>query len=922
MNARMVGCWRFFSALTLIGALSCVPRTPKGPGSLPIAPRHESDEETHQESSESGQIEQDAVPREYYVKLRLDPRHPYFEGEVRLVIEAHKRIEEFQLYAHSLLLHSVELKQAGRWQSLKWTQATQSDRLHLHFAKVLKPGRATLRLRYRGRINPTLSGLYHVREGGLDYLFTQMEPLSARWVFPCVDEPGHKTPWHLSLIIPEGTQALANTPQVRTRTLDKGLQAVDFATTPPLPSYLIAFAVGPLESRKGVLKSSSQRSQTLPFRAWSVQGRSAQLSHALKATPGILRRMEDYFGSAYPFKKLDLVAVPEFAMGAMENPGLVTFRDRFLLLGNQPSAAQVQSFTYVMAHELAHQWFGNAVTMAWWDDLWLNESFATWLGRRVTAQVLPEQDQALRALRARYWAMRMDSLPNAQPLQREVRTAGDIQAMFDVLTYEKGGALLGMLEHWLGEDVFREAIRSYINRHRPGHARTRDFVEVLAAHAPAHKEVRGVLRTFLQQPGVPYLDLSQPWSCDATTRTLRVPMRQSRYATAERGASKEGPWHLPLCLHYGAHGSHTTCALVNQPEQVVQFNVADCPDWVMPNAKGQGYYRMRLSDSGWAALAQHWPQLRDSEQVALADSLNAGLNAGHIKVARYLKWVPTLLGASSVYLADMPRPFLSFILNHGVSDAQRGEAQQWVQQRYRALLQDLGWQRGTFKSLGDASKRSWRGRVVGFLALVAKQPELRAALRSLGETWLKKGQVTVDHDLLGPALAVTLTEANEGTVAQAITRLKQSRDAVMRRRLLKALGHVREPALASKVMDLALSDTVFRHEATLIVSVQLAHPLTRDRAWAWLSGHLDVLASKLETSHAAELPWLTSRLCRNDDAAKVRARFAAKAAASSLLRRHLQAATAAIRDCAARIKRMRPPLNEWFQGRRLLTSAE
>ena len=330
---------------------------------------------------------------------------------------------------------------------------------------------------FDGQLSEIPNGLYRVKDGDRWYAFTQFEPLAARTSFPCFDQPEFKTPYRIKLRVPSGMIALSNS-QETGRRKEHGRVVFEFAETRALPTYLVAFAIGDFD----VVSAPEGAIPGVPLRVITTKGKGGLAQYALERTPVIHKALSEYFGSGHPFDKLDLVAVPNFAAGAMENVGLVTFRETLLLLDGESAPANRKLWSQsVIAHELAHMWFGNLVTMAWWDDLWLNEAFATWMGTRIVQEVDPGLQADLERVAGTAHIMRLDSQVNTRAVRQKIRHGGDVQNAFDGITYGKGAAVLRMIESWLGPEAFRAGVREYLKAHAYGNAKTSDLLLALGA---------------------------------------------------------------------------------------------------------------------------------------------------------------------------------------------------------------------------------------------------------------------------------------------------------------------------------------------------------------------------------------------------------------------------------------------------------
>src|SRR6185369_11329192 len=332
------------------------------------------------------------------------------------------------------------------------------ERTTFRGAKPLPPGAYTLDIAFSGPFDTKATGLYHLKARDDWYAFTQFEANDARQAFPCWDEPEFKIPWSLKIEAPAGLVVLGNTP-VEKKTEASGRQTVTFQRTPPMPSYLVAFAVGPFEF-------VDIPGTSVPARVVTPKGQTALAGEAVKMTGPLLTALEAYFKRPYPFPKLDLIAVPEYNYGAMENPGLITFNDRGILLEpNATTDEQRARLAGTITHELAHMWFGDLVTMTWWDDLWLNESFAEWMGNKITDQVYPQYRLPIQEVQDTRRAYGKDDHASTHAMRQRVDETVNLDQMADALAYQKGQAVLGMVETWTGPEVFRQGVIDYLKAH-------------------------------------------------------------------------------------------------------------------------------------------------------------------------------------------------------------------------------------------------------------------------------------------------------------------------------------------------------------------------------------------------------------------------------------------------------------------------
>ncbi|HLR78140.1 MAG TPA: M1 family metallopeptidase, partial [Burkholderiaceae bacterium] len=403
-----------------------------------------------------------AVPEAYSLAFRIDPAKSHFTGTDIIRVELKKPSDHVWLHGKKLDVSSVTVTTAdGQQHAADYVEAApQAGVVRVDFGRTLQPQELKLAFKFKAPFNKRLQGLYKVVDGGQPYVMTQMEPISARYAFPSFDEPGFKTPYDISLTIPVADKGFANTKLVKKVKDGNGWKTLTFAQTKPLPTYLVAYAVGPWSVLQGPdIKPDPYRDEPVQLRGIAPEGKAKYMTYVLDQTPAIIRTIEKYYAFGYPFSKLDLAAVPDFAAGAMENAGFVTFRDYLLLLKPDSAKRYYRGAFDTIAHELAHQWTGDTVTLDWWNDIWLNEAFATWMQQKVTQKLHPEYRGLLQRVEGAEGAMRSDSLVSARKIRQPITGNGDIQTAFDSITYQKGAAVIGMFENYLGKKTFRKGMR-------------------------------------------------------------------------------------------------------------------------------------------------------------------------------------------------------------------------------------------------------------------------------------------------------------------------------------------------------------------------------------------------------------------------------------------------------------------------------
>ncbi len=788
------------------------------------------------------------TPTRYRLDLTVDPTRLTFSGAVWINVQLRTATSAIQLHARDLDIYAAEVQRANG-QSVRADAVSGTDGgLALVFPEQLAAGDYVIHIVFAGRFADGLVGLYRVGVGDDFYAFTQFEALHARRAFPCFDEPRFKTPWEVTLRVPHGLIAASNTP-IAAVTPDGAFDVVRFATSPPLPTYLVAFAVGPFDVVEGP-------PGVVPLRVLAVRGKGPLAHYALQRTPGILAVLSDYFGRPYPYEKLDLVAVPDFEAGAMENAGLVTFRETLLLIdGPRASAAEKYGCESVVAHELSHQWFGDLVTMEWWDDLWLNEGFATWMATKVLMVTTPEFHADLDAVGETNGAMQADALEAARAVRQPIKDGGDVVTAFDDITYEKGAAILRMLEAWVGEERFRAGVRAYIDAHAGGSARTDDLF--VALEQTTGQPIADVAATFLDQPGTPQFAVTTV--CEGNAG--KVQLVQSRYLPDGSHAPPGRPWHVPMCIRYAAGGArYRQCALISAERAEVLLD-AGCPSWVHVNANEAGYYRWRLRELELLTMVAAGPdRLTPREQVALPGHLDALLVAAQLDGGTYL-------GALSHFVQSDQRQVVQtavgglYRIHHATVDYDGGVAEDAYAAYVRRTLGARARALGMLPKPGEESETELlRANVVPAVADLGHDTALRAQAHDLTRRFLANPHA-VPVAAAQIAVPIAAFDGDAALQDQLVAGLAHAQSPRERAILLSGLGSFRDPALFERSLQLYLTDTLRVGDFWAVASHADDTQALQAVAFAWLSQNFDPLAAKLGDDSVSSLPFVAAGFC-------------------------------------------------------------
>ncbi len=795
-----------------------------------------------------GRLPTVVVPTSYRIDLQTDPAQTSFQGHVEIDLQINQSTRSFWLHGQSLQATKISIRLGDQMIPASYQQKEASGVVLINAEQILPQGKATLSIDYLGDYSAKLDGLYKVIDAGRPYLFTQFESVFARQMFPGFDEPGFKTPFSISVTIPKVMVAIGNTPIEKETNISDQWKKIQFQTTQKLPTYLLALAIGELDVVPYAdIPANKIRSTPLALRGVATKGKGKLMGYALANTAKIVAELEDYFASPYPFEKLDIIAVPDFNSGAMENAGAITYREQLLLMQPDAPTFQKTSYTGTHAHELAHQWFGNLVTPAWWDDIWLNEAFATWMGIKIAGRAQPSFNFQHRIQLGAIDAMEVDALTSARKIRNEVLDKNEIVGAFDSITYRKGGGVLQMFEHYLGEERFRDGVRLHMKRYAHGNATAKDFLQSLAdgANDPS---VVVAFESFLTQSGVPIFDVQL--NCQGQPS---VTIAQQRYLPKGIAAGAAQTWTAPICIKYPASISidiKQQCMTLDQPRQTIALNTKQCPQWLMPNANGSGYQRFVL-DQGLAKAALASGALSSSEKIALNDSFSAALWSGAITDQDYLALGLSLAKDADPNVALSVLSTLRTLAQFGTTQVGNAQALEAIHQQLRQRLQAIGGVSAAPVSSNPATDEL-RLRLTEYLVMYANDERTILPMALLGDVLLG-----LEHTSPAPApqlrdiaMAASLQVHQQPAFDALRTLLLNSNDATLRGQILKALGSAREPKIVQQVLALSLASDL-RVSEILVIPSQVAN-LSGNRAllWTWLKANSKTLAERLpEKSH-------------------------------------------------------------------------
>ncbi len=763
-------------------------------------------------------------PTRYAATLALDPERRAFAGTETISIDLAAPADEIVLHAAELDITGAKLRTSlGEHPIARVEAVAASETVRLVLAGPAPAGPAWLDLAWSGKMSGGLRGLYRAGEVAV----TQFEAADARRVFPCFDEPAFKATWALTLEAPAGLALLSNGAPVEAKE-EAGRQRVTFRETPPLPTYLVALACGRLAATDATLVRG------VPVRTWAVPEKGALTAFGQEVAVEVLPRLEDYFGLPYSFGKLDQVGVPEFEAGAMENAGLITFREAALLLDpGTASLAVKKRVAEVVTHELAHQWFGNFVTMKWWDDLWLNESFATWMAFKIVDGWKPDWRVWLDFDAGKAAALHLDALRSTHPIHAEVRNPDEMTESFDLITYEKGGSVLRMIEGYLGEGPFREGIRLYMRRHGRGNAVADDLWAALAE--ASRQPVVELANAWIRQAGHPLVE-------------VRLEGRKARLAQrrffSEPGAADAGEtWPVPLVLRYeDATGVREQRHLLTARAGEIALEGEGEITWLCANSGSKGFYRVGYDPAASAALARHVSRLAPAERIGLLADEWALVRSGAREVGGFLDLTVAFGGEQDYAVLDELVGRLGGVEARLLEAEVRVRFQRFVAGLLGAEQAAAGWEARPEE--GDPA-RLRRAALVRAIGLVAREPQVVAEAGARVDRFLSGDVGALEANLHEPAVVMAARAGDERRFAALRARFPKEPDPALQRRYLVGLAQFEDAALAARAEEMAFTDEVPLQDSASFVGALLANRTARDPFWRALRERWDALQRRI-----------------------------------------------------------------------------
>ncbi len=855
MRARMPAAALLAVALPLALAQATPLRAAPDPAGMPSPAAPAADAPP---PAPEGQLPDAVRPTAYRLDLTVDPAQPRFSGHVEIDATLKAPSRFVYLHGRDLAMHRAVAMVGGKPITGTWQQASATGLALLTFPTPLPAGPITFAFDYDAGFQDGPAGLFRVKVGDDWYGWSQFESIDARSAYPGFDQPGYKQPFTLTLRTPAGLTAVSNAPETGL-THAGGLDVHHFAPTPPLPTYLLAMMVGPFATASGAVPPTPQRDQPLPLRIISTRQNAGQLSFALAATAPIITHLEAYFGQSFPYPKLDQITAP-IMPGAMENAGADLYEDSLLVLDDKATTAQKREFGMVVSHELSHQWFGDLVTPAWWDDIWLNESFANWMGYRIGNAWRPDLHIADGALAEGFAAMNTDALLAGRPIHQPITRDSQIDAAFDSITYGKGGHVVAMIAAFMGDDLFRDGVRHYMAAHRYGSGTSAEFFGAMA-QVSGDPRLLPAMQGFTDQQGVPLLTFAPAESRSGVVFSVS----QSRYAHLGTPAP-DTRWTVPLCVRLG---TERQCQLLDSPSGHVWFQHGSAADVLIPNAGGTGYYRFELPPAEWHRLIESSATLPGGEALALADSLRASFQAGRAHAADLARLAEVMSANPDSHASAAALSGMDQLDAWGLFDKPAALAyHRFVGRLYRPLLAPYGFNPRAGAYAGeDAETSQRRAQIVARLAGTARDTALRGQLLQAAKAWMAGDTTALDPAWYDLALPIWLADARRGwnwrnSAGALLDKALASQDPLLRPAALHALGTSGRVEMARWLLDEVRDPRLRTPERLHLVGAIAATPGTAGFGYGWMRDNLaDLLKGGGGIFFASRLPQVLSGLC-------------------------------------------------------------
>lgn len=829
-------------------------------------------------------------PEHYTIALTPDISHENFTGsEVVDVVLSHPS-NSITLNAAEIKFGAVAAKVGGKTIPATVTLDAEKEQATFAFAETLPAGPVSLSIEYSGILNGQLRGFYLSKTAKRNYAVTQFEPTDARRAFPSFDEPAYKATFDVSLTVDKGDTAISNTNVLSDTPVAAGEKhTLKFATTPKMSTYLLAFLVGDFQCVSG-------ESEGVPIRACATPDKVQMGKFAVTSAEYFLHYYNQYFGIKYPMPKLDMIAIPDFEAGAMENFGAITYRETDLLIDDKTaSIGGKKRVAIVVAHEMAHQWFGDMVTMQWWDNVWLNEGFASWMETKAVASWKPEWKMSESIASELNGTLNLDSQRKTRTIRATADTPAQINEMFDGISYGKAGAVLSMVENYLGEEVFRQGVHNYLSAHMYGNATAEDFWGTQTS--TSHKPIDKIMSGFISQPGVPVVEFSAPG-------TGKVEAKQDRFfVSLNPPSAPPQQWVLPIC--FKVEKGKQSCSLLEQQTQVLS---APKSEIFFANAGGKGYYRFAYPEATYTALLPKVEtELTPEERINLLGNQWALMRSGRADISSYLDLAAAVKAdPSPEVIGEAIDGIVASNSRIAATEEEKKQLSAWVRKTFAPTLASLG----NPIPNEPPQKTELRSALFSIVGGLGRDPETIAKAKDLASKYLANPE-SVDPNLAPRSVSIA-AQNGDSTFYDAVLKVSQtSNKPQVASGALFALTSFTNPALVRRTLDYATSGKVRNQDSLRLIASLLSRTDTQQIAWPYIQENWEKVQAQMTTWAGAGLISAASSFCSADVRDQIVGFFTThKVPASERAMARMQDQ---INDCIDLRKAQEPKLQEWLK---------
>jgi len=807
-------------------------------------------------------LPQTVRPEHYTLSLTPELKAATFSGVETIDVILTEPTDHITLNAAEITFQAVSISIVGGGKTLKATVTLDKDKEQATFTfpEKLPAGKARLSILYSGILNNELRGFYLSKTTKRNYAVTQFEATDARRAFPCFDEPAFKATYDVTLVVDSGDTAISNTAiESDTPGPAAGKHTLKFATTPKMSTYLVAFLVGDFQCTAG-------ESDGVAIRSCSTPDKVSLTPYSVDIAKYVLHYYNTYFGIPYPLKKLDLIALPDFEAGAMENFGAITFRETALLIDPRTaSVGAMKGVALTIAHEMAHQWFGDLVTMQWWDNLWLNEGFATWMENKPIAAMHPEWNIDQSVVSGLDDVLNLDAQPTTRAIRAKADTPDEINQMFDGISYGKASDVLLTVENYLGEETFRQGVHNYLAAHSYGNATAEDFWG--AQTATSHKPVDKIMESLVAQPGAPILTFGEQ-------ARGKVAVNQKRfYLSPGIQPDPTQKWTLPVCFKKGTNSQK--CELLTPTSAKLK---APAGTLIFANAGGKGYYRSAYTPKAYAALvSQVETALTPTERISLIGDQWAQVRSNKIPIGAYLDLVSAISADTDAEVVGSATSGVRAAYSRVASTPEeRAALAAWIRSTYAPQYAKLG----PPASTDSANTRELRAQLFALLGYYGKDPAVLAQAREIAMKYLRDPN-SVDATIGQTALAIAAKNGDGALFDQLQKIYETSTNPEYQEGALRLLAQFENPALVKRSLDYAVSGKVRNQDAIIQFVIAMQIEENREQAWKYIQDNWDKVQAQFTTEMGGVLVGASGNFCSAEDRTSVEQFFTTHKVTSS-----------------------------------------